>query len=324
MNAAEYRGLKSILKKILLMSFLVGFTVATIIISVPFNDDNYYLALLEKHTILEKTPQPRIILIGGSNLAFGIDSEKMKNELNVSIVNSGLHAGIGLNYMLNDLKPYLNDGDIIIIIPEYDVVKKDGEPESLAAMIDMNPRSITYLNQKEFLNLHIIGTRLFRNKVTLLENNFFKKLELWSPPVTNNTTFKYTRYGFNQYGDEVSHLKFKSNDTLIFDYHNGNYSKNADDLVLLNEFDTYTKKRNISVYFSFPPIADEEYTINQSDYRNYYNFLKTNLSIKIIGTPEMFTFPKNYFFDSGYHLNSEGRENRTEMLIYAIRKAQIV
>ena len=47
-------------------------------------DDNYLAAVLEKDRLIRTTPSPKMILVGGSNLAFGIDSRMMRDSLNVS------------------------------------------------------------------------------------------------------------------------------------------------------------------------------------------------------------------------------------------------
>lgn len=62
---------------------------------------------------------PRIIFVGGSNLAFGLDSQRIKDSLNINVINYGLHAGIGLKYMVDDISTYARKGDIIVFAPEY-------------------------------------------------------------------------------------------------------------------------------------------------------------------------------------------------------------
>ena len=61
--------------------------------------DGYLQAYNKKCQLLEDTPSPRIIFVGGSNLAFGLDSQRIKDSLNINVINYGLHAGIGLKYM---------------------------------------------------------------------------------------------------------------------------------------------------------------------------------------------------------------------------------
>ena len=59
-------------------------------------DDNYLAAVLEKDRLIRSTPSPKIVLVGGSNLAFGIDSKKIEDSLGLRVVNMGLYAKLGL------------------------------------------------------------------------------------------------------------------------------------------------------------------------------------------------------------------------------------
>src|SRR4051812_14897263 len=83
-------------------------------------DDNYLAAVLEKDRLIRNTPSPKIILVGGSNLAFGIDSKAIQDSLGLKVVNMGLYAKLGLRYMLAQVKPYIKPGDIVVVVPEYD------------------------------------------------------------------------------------------------------------------------------------------------------------------------------------------------------------
>src|SRR5215212_5179389 len=83
-------------------------------------DDSYIAAVLEKDRLIRDTPSPKIILVGGSNLAFGIDSHMLEDSLGVHVVNMGLYAKLGLRYMLAQVKPYIRKGDLVLVVPEYD------------------------------------------------------------------------------------------------------------------------------------------------------------------------------------------------------------
>jgi hypothetical protein len=82
--------------------------------------DNYLLSILEKEKLARTTPSPKILLIGGSNLAFGIDSKEIEDSLGLNVVNMGLYAKLGLKYMLAQARPYIKAGDVAVVVPEYD------------------------------------------------------------------------------------------------------------------------------------------------------------------------------------------------------------
>src|SRR5436190_22159736 len=44
---------------------------------------------------------PKIVFLGGSYTLFGIDAEKVANDLHVPAVNFGLHGGMRLEWLLN-------------------------------------------------------------------------------------------------------------------------------------------------------------------------------------------------------------------------------
>ena len=61
-------------------------------------------AIIDKHAHADSIKAGKIILAGGSNLAFGIDSKQLEETLGMPVVNLGLHAGLGLHFILEELK----------------------------------------------------------------------------------------------------------------------------------------------------------------------------------------------------------------------------
>lgn len=106
------------ISKLIFRAFVIGsfslLLATSIFISIKPDTENYFYASLEKTRLLQETPSPRIILFGGSNIAFGIDSEMMAQELGIPVINDGLHAGLGI-IPLNEIRDYIRQGDIIIL-----------------------------------------------------------------------------------------------------------------------------------------------------------------------------------------------------------------
>ena len=89
--------MKKFINNILLIAGIL-ITLILAITMLPMEQDGYLQAYNKKCQLLEDTPSPRIIFVGGSNLAFGLDSQRIKDSLNINVINYGLHAGIGLKY----------------------------------------------------------------------------------------------------------------------------------------------------------------------------------------------------------------------------------
>ena len=79
----------------------------------------YYAALVDKVNLLEKNKNNRkIILIGGSNVAFGFNSKILEEEFpKYKVINFGLYAALGTKLMIDLSKEYINQGDLVFVIP---------------------------------------------------------------------------------------------------------------------------------------------------------------------------------------------------------------
>ncbi|GEM_PF-1809078 len=118
------------------------------VLLLPVNrPDHYLLASLYKEELLQNTSSPKIIIIGGSNTVFNVDCREISRAIGLPVVNMGLHAGLGLHFMLNEVEPYLQAGDIVLIIPEYDQFFNgmfDGSRITLR-LVTLNPSTLRYI-----------------------------------------------------------------------------------------------------------------------------------------------------------------------------------
>jgi hypothetical protein len=73
----------------------------------------------KRERLITTQGQPRIIILGGSGTFFGIDSEILEKNLDLTVVNAGVHAGLGLNTTLNLFIQEIKPGDQVILISEY-------------------------------------------------------------------------------------------------------------------------------------------------------------------------------------------------------------
>jgi len=82
----------------------------------------YYIKI---NRLKETSGKKRLILLGGSATAFSLSSEMLRDSLHMEVVNCGLHADAGLNNEVDFFYKYFNKKtDIIVILPEYDIMTK--------------------------------------------------------------------------------------------------------------------------------------------------------------------------------------------------------
>ncbi len=111
------------------------------------NKTGYLAASVDKHHLLVQQPSPRIVFVGGSNLAFGLDSLAIERSLGYHPINMGLHLALGLDFMLAEIEAFLKPDDVVLISLEYehfvDLYTEDGG--TLFTEIQSDPHSIHFL-----------------------------------------------------------------------------------------------------------------------------------------------------------------------------------
>jgi hypothetical protein len=290
--------MKKLFFKLLILFLPVISLLIIIIILFPLPFNSYNLAIIDKHRRLEHTGTPRIVLAGGSNLAFGIDSKLIQNALDIPVINTGLHAGFGLGRMLDDLTPFLHSGDTLVIVPEYHHFESTWKGSEAAYTLIFDARQYRLL-----VNPGLYG---FPSRIAPhLTSKVFAMIPRPPNPLV------YTRDGFNEYGDYVKHLTIAdqpfASDTQV---------KNLNERYLTLFFrliDAFTL-RGITVLISYPSFEEPLFFASEPFIRKLDAAFRDK-SLMVISKPEDYAFPRNCFYDGSYHLNAKGRELRTARLI---------
>lgn len=279
---------------------------------------DYMDAIIDKHNRLENIVSPRLIFVGGSNLAFGIDSKKIQDSIGLQVVNLGLHAGLGLEYIINEIKLTAKPSDIVILSIEYFLgIKGNYELQKHSA------RNFTLANEFYTKNYYTdIKTFFAKELPKNLQTNLNQLYRLSiNTTVNSDTSSVYSRSSFNIYGDVIRHLNKplpnKLNDRGKFTY------KYWEGIDYLNEFVNYAKINNIQIYFLYPNYPDTEYNVNKEVIMKYANDIENDLNIQVLNNTNDFVFPDSLFYDTVYHLNKLGREKRTNRLIEILKTHNI-
>ena len=77
--------------------------------------NNYQAALIDKNERLCSIDGPKIVLVGNSNLAFGIDSRALEEAFGMPVVNMGMHGGLGNAFNEQAAVQNVCKGDIVIL-----------------------------------------------------------------------------------------------------------------------------------------------------------------------------------------------------------------
>ncbi|MEO5580607.1 MAG: hypothetical protein ABIR58_08100 [Gemmatimonadaceae bacterium] len=286
-------------------------------------DDNYLASVLEKDRIIRNTPSPKIILVGGSNLAFGIDSRMLQDSIGMPVVNMGLYAKLGLRYMLAQAKPYIARNDVVVIVPEYEQFYGEfanGDFTLNTALLYAPADRIADFAQSYSLVDVVLRPRVENARRAFMQGlaNAVGREDEYFPP--QNSAF-YSRRAFNDRGDMVAHLgQLAPNPDSIFVGEIPPMRQFSEEVITdLNDVARTARSRRAQAYFMFPSYIDRAYAINGASIDSLRRRLAREMIIPIVGTPQDFVFPSRLFFDTRYHLNEDGRRLRTLRTIEFLR-----
>ena len=77
--------------------------------------NNYQAALIDKNERLCSIDGAKIVLVGNSNLVFGIDSAAIEEALGMPVVNMGMHGNLGNPFIEQAALKNVHEGDIVIL-----------------------------------------------------------------------------------------------------------------------------------------------------------------------------------------------------------------
>lgn len=305
---------KLVFKILLLIGLLL---VSQVVITVfAFNPNTpkyvYLSAKLLKERRLMTTPAPRLILVGGSGVNLGFDSPRIERAIKMPVVNMGLQAGLGLRFNLNEIRDELKPGDVVVIVSEYEHYNSlvDGEA-SLLSVIFYNPSALRFITSpSQILVLAESWFNVSQEMVKARLADLFVPNKERSAPTLGKT--------YDAEGDYTGHLKQPSPGIAKFAL-GVKSDVNPEAIQVLDDFEQLAANKGARVYILFPAIPQELYQQNRNAIYSLCNALTAQTKIPILDAAQNYAFPRDYFFDTIYHLNAQGRAVRTDKFIAALK-----
>ena len=281
-------------------------------------ETNYLAATCEKHARLERASAPRVILVGGSNLAFGVDSARLEKALGREVVNMGLTAGLGIDFMLNEIEPDLKSGDTVVLSLEYDRFSGGYNPLNLRQIVEYRPASFRYMEFRQWNRV------LVRGGLSILGGIGRRAIRIHSESsVASNESSAYRRSGFNTWGDLTTHHgtqgAFSSASTTAGEALHADWLPTERVLSRLRTFANKCNQDGVVFSYSCPPQPEGISWAQRETVALILEKLDAVPYLQILDSPEDQSYPDSQFFDTGYHLTREGTQRRTEKLIATLQ-----
>ncbi len=273
---------------------------------------SYCASFLDKMRRLEHTEGPKIILVGNSNLAFGINSPMMERELGMPIVNLGFHGGLGNAFheeMVLQSKN-ITPGDYVIVAHSSYSHESDFKEMDLAW--------ITLEHHVEYYRV-IPKKDLYRFAIAFPQY-VYHSAKLWAKGVHFTASGPYARTVFNAQGDNIYPRKkgkyvLKGKPKLM-------KSPTDECCNNLNALHDFVTANGAYMLIAAPPFMRGMYANEPDAIQQLENGLKGKLKADVISNFQEYVFPPHAFFDTDLHLIESARNRRTRLLISDIRRWQ--
>jgi hypothetical protein len=271
--------------------------------------DHYLSAFRDKEERLEGLAPPRVLLVGGSSLAFGTNSRAIEHALGRPVVNLGLNAGLGLEFILRQAEASMGSGDLVILSPEYNLfgLHQTGDPRILLEQVSLAPIALRFVSAVEIPGclddgLSVVSSRLHELRFVLLDQ---AKASV------------YRRSGFDARGDMVAHHGLRGSAKA-----EGGFLPPPDDLrracVRLVTFAERARERGVRVVLSPPPLPEGDVALEGARVEEMWSSFARATGLRVLPTPR--ALPLSLFFDTRYHLLLEGKRRRTQALLAALKQ----
>ncbi|MEX2596365.1 MAG: hypothetical protein WEC59_05480 [Salibacteraceae bacterium] len=280
----------------------------------PELENDFMAAMIDKHERAEEIGSPKIIIAGGSNVAFNIDSKKIEEEFGLPVVNLGLSVGLGMEFIVNEIMDVAEEGNVVIFsITFFENI--DGIYALKRHTTRHFPKAERYfrLNLSEEFTIH---SRILRDQLINIGYTLMGR-QSDTGTADDDQLFEsesiYTRSNFNEYGDFIGHHGLPQVDQLdqrfTFEY---SYWEGINQLNRLNED---ALKNGYSLYYIYPAYPFSDFERNREVLNLFREDMQSDLKFPILGDLEDSLYDESAFFDTAYHLRQEGVKARTEYFI---------
>ncbi|MBK1990340.1 hypothetical protein A0J48_022925 [Sphaerospermopsis aphanizomenoides BCCUSP55] len=265
----------------------------------------------------------KILIVSGSNGLFGISAEKISQTTKIPTVNLAMHAGLGVEYILNDAKKVLKKGDIVLLPLEYNlyISEKDITRMYLKHIIS-NDTEYFWNNLNHWQKIQ----HLLQLSNSDILNSFLSKQsreEIWAGLKTRASQGKcYSGFLLNNAGDELCNINAKPLKQLSNKFilpTNNNYE--IDKTGSIRDFINWCQQKQVKLLPLYPVTVEDD-KFYQPEYKLFFqkikNFYQKN-GVSMLGDPYQATLPHKLMFNTGYHPNDQGREIRTQQVISLIQ-----
>lgn len=299
---------------LLLLALLPG-TVLAVGSALPdYYQNSYYAELPLMYQRLNNAEGPKIVVVGGSNVAFGLDTALLEELLaekgfDYTVCSFGHYAAVGTSAMLDLSRNTLNEGDIVILAiePSSETMSTYFGATAFWKCAENAPELLLAVSRDK-------QAALFGNYVSYLQERY----GIFTSGILPQVEGVYAKDSFNERCDLIFD---RAGNTMPLGYDTARpvdlaaVSISGDFAEQVNQYCLTAEKAGARVCMSFSPINRTALTDSSQEAVNaYFQLCNSTFICPVISDPNSYILNSGWFYDSNFHLNSAGAVVRTRTL----------
>lgn len=279
-----------------------------------FYSESYYAELPKMVTHLKQAEGKRLIVVGGSSVAFGIDTALLETLLaeygyDYTVCPMGLYAAVGTGVMLDLTEPQLREGDVVVLA---------FEPTS-ETMSDYFGASAYWKCAESDPQLLLLADSSKRAALVGAYPSYLQ--ERWNIKTSGQYPQAVGVYAASSFDSTCNMTYVRAGNTMAVGY---DISKPIDlDAVSVSEefsqqvqaFCQQADRVGAQVMLSFSPMNRSAMVDGSEEtLLSYFNRLCAAFGCTPITDLRTCVMDSGWFYDSNVHLNTPGAQKRTNQL----------
>jgi len=278
---------------------------------------------------------PKLIIASGSNALFGINSQLIEQRTGRPVANLAIHAGIDLDYYASKIEQLIGPSDIVILPLEFEYYTRNKYTRwfTINMMVDNLDDYQSHLSLYDHLRFMLVSPlAIFSLSPRDHQVEPLGKVQkMLNKHKTSDTHWQGYSYKSMNYQGEilVNEPPSKSLRNQLqrgIPYLKKDISLSHDFLNAIRRIQSIVAINHGALFLTWPAsILNPEFDPAGESYRGRVRNLLSQLEkekLIYICLPEDFQFDISKFFNSLYHLNFDGANLRTKVLVACMEKGQ--
>ena len=305
------RHIKTLILSLLLLVLLPGTVLAAGAALPDYYQDSYYAELSLMYRRLKDAEGPKIVVVGGSNVAFGLDSALLEELLadkgfHYTVCPFGLYAAVGTSAMLDLSQNTLREGDIVVLAfePSSETMSDYFGATAFWKCAENAPELLLAVSQDK-------QAALFGNYIPYLQERY----RIYTSGILPQVEGVYAKDSFNERCDLVFQ---RAGNAMPLGYDTAEpvdlaaVSISEDFAQQVNEYCRAAAGTGARVCLSFSPVNRTALVGGiQESASAFFQLCNSTFDCPVISNPNSYILDSGWFYDSNFHLNSAGAAVRT-------------